>query len=249
MKVILLRYLVRLWLLLSPMVAFGYYGSADKSDVSLALSVAGQNTGRTSTATAVMPSERINGWLGVHVNRLVAENETVSEMLNTHVEGGFSIRSLKLNGYVDLDRNLLRGIRLSSEVGYFVETEAAEIHGIEVSGGAGNFTLNEQILKEIGLAEVPQTDGQKFGWLAFVTGRYKGVSGKVTVFPELLFKDVEVEASVSMTRALSRNMEIGVMGQACFDSAPFVDRKLTTSYMAFLRIKGFTPPRLGVGGK
>lgn len=228
-------WLIFLFFLVQVTPAFGYYGDTDKGDLSLAVSIAGQNTDQNSALTATVPNPIINGWMGVHVNRLIADKKTVSEVVNTRAEGGFSVRGIKLNGYIDLERNALRGIKLASEFGYFIEPGKANISGIEVSGGAGNFTLNEQILEELGREDAPP---QKFGWLAFVTGRYKNVSGKVTVFPELQFKDVEVETSISITHAISENVSIGVTGQGCFDSAPFTDSHFITSYMAFLKVGG-----------
>ena len=133
-------FVVLLGVLLSVSVAHGFYGDIATDRESFTLGVAGQNANQITSLTALFPIENANGWAGAYVSRQVADSEVVSETLNGHLQGGFAVRGIGIEAYIEATRDKWRMIDLAIETGYFIRPGTFTWNAITFSGGVGNYT-------------------------------------------------------------------------------------------------------------
>ena len=79
-----------------------YYGDLATDKASVALGIAGQNGNQITSLTALSPLG--NGWAGAYLSRQVAEGEVVSETYNGHLQGGFLVRGIGVEAYIEATR-------------------------------------------------------------------------------------------------------------------------------------------------
>ena len=206
-----------------------YYGDLPKEHTAVSLGVAGQNTNQVTSLTAVYPLNRANGWMGVYVSRQVADSMVTSEILNGHVQGGVSISKFKIEAYVAATRDKWRAIDFAIESGYFIRPGAYRWRGILFSGGAGNYTERRDVDEGIGRAK--EDASTTFGWLCFVSGKWRNVSGVLRYKPSIDFDRTTIEGSLSFNHQLSESLAIGITTQSVFDSASIVDSDVHSSYL------------------
>ena len=120
--------------------ASAYYGDIATDKESFTLGIAGQNANQVTSLTALFPIESANGWAGAYVSRQVADGAVVSETLNAHLQGGFRIRSVGIEAYIEATRDKWRMIDFAIETGYFIRPGTWTWNDITFSGGAGNYT-------------------------------------------------------------------------------------------------------------
>ena len=148
------------------------------------------------------------------------------------------VRTVGVEAYAEATRDKWRMIDLSLETGYFIRpgtfTWTVSPRGdtrndITFSGGAGNYTERRDVDEGIGrdAADASTT----FGWLAFVSGKYKNISGVVRYKPSLDFADTRVESSLSFNHDLSDTLALGFALQNVLDSQSVADSDLHTSYL------------------
>ena len=168
-----------------------YYGDIATDKESFTLGIAGQNANQITSLTALFPIERANGWVGAYVSRQVADGEVISEVLNGHLQGGFDVRGVGIEAYIEATRDKWRAIDFAVEIGYFVRPGHYTWNDIIFSGGAGNYTERRDEDEAIGrdAADASTT----FGWLAFVSGKWKNVSGVLRYKPSIDFAESMVE--------------------------------------------------------
>ena len=196
------RLFVTLALVLGLAVSsYGYYGDIATDKESFTLGIAGQNANQITSLTALFPLENANGWAGTYVSRQVADGEVVAETINGHLQGGFKIRKVGIEAYIDATRDKWRMIDLAIETGYFVRPGTFTWNDITFSGGAGNYTERRDEDEEIGrdAADAETT----FGWLAFVSAKWRNVSGVVRFKPSLDFAETRIEGSMSVNHELT----------------------------------------------
>ena len=158
-----------------------YYGDIATDKESFTLSIAGQNANQVTSLTALFPIKGANGWAGAYISRQVADGTVVAETLNAHLQGGFRVRGVGVEAYIEATRDKWRMIDLAIETGYFVRPGTWTWNDITFSGGAGNYTERRDEDEAIGR---DKTDASTtFGWLAFVSGKWKNVSGVVRFKP------------------------------------------------------------------
>ena len=222
-------FVVLLSMLLSVSVVYGYYGDIAADKESFTLGIAGQNANQITSLTALFPLSRVNGWAGAYVSRQVADGEVVAETVNGHVQGGFAVRDVGIEAYIEATRDKWRMIDLAIETGYFIRPGTFTWNDIAFSGGAGNYTERRAEDEEIGrdAADASVT----FGWLAFVSAKWRNISGVVRFKPSIDFVDTRIESSLSFNHEISETAALGFTTQSVLDSQSVVEGDLHTSYM------------------
>ena len=223
---------VLLNILLSVSVVNAYYGDIATDKESFTLGIAGQNANQITSLTALFPIERANGWAGAYVSRQVADGAVVSETINGHLQGGFKVRGIGVEAYVEATRDKWRMIDLAIETGYFIRPGTFTWNDITFSGGAGNYTERRDDDEAIGRDK--DDTSTTFGWLAFISGKWRNVSGVLRFKPSLTFGETRFEGSLSFNHEISQSLSVGITTQSVSDSASITDSNLHTSYMVGL---------------
>ena len=216
--------IVLLSVLLSVSVAHGFYGDIATDRESFTLGIAGQNGNQVTSLTALFPLKNVNGWAGAYVSRQVADEMVVSETLNGHLQGGFKLRGIGIEAYASATRDKWRMIDLALETGYFIRPGTFTWNDVTFSGGAGNYTERRTEDAEIG--READDASTTFGWLAFVSAKWKNVSGVVRYKPSLDFAEERIEASASINHEITNEVGIGFTTQSIVDA-----EDLHTSYL------------------
>ena len=196
-----------------------YYGDIAADTESFTLGIAGQNANQITSLTALFPIQRANGWAGAYVSRQVADSELVSETLNGHLQGGFRIRGIGVEAYIDVTRDKWRAIDFAIETGYFVRPGIFVWNDITFSGGAGNYTERRDEDEAIGRDKADAST--TFGWLAFVSGKWRNVSGVLRYKPSLDFDEERIESSLSINHEITDQLGIGFTTQAVVEAEDF----------------------------
>ena len=201
---------------LAVSVGHGFYGDIATDKESFTLGIAGQNANQITSLTALFPLEDANGWAGAYVSRQVADGEVVAETLNAHLQGGFNVRGIGIEAYASATRDKFRMIDLAIETGYFLRPGTFTWNDITFSGGAGNYTErrteDSEIGRDAGDASVT------FGWLAFLSAKWRNVSGVVRFKPSIDFKETRIESSASVNYPVSNELGIGFTTQAVVEA-------------------------------
>ena len=220
---------VLIFLFFLVQVAPAFYGDIATDKRSFTLGVAGQNANQITSLTALFPVSSVNGWAGAYVSRQVADGMVVAETLNAHLQGGFRVRGVGVEAYVDATRDKWRAIDFAIETGYFVRPGTYTWNDVTFSGGAGNYTERRDVDEGIGREA---TDAQTtFGWLAFVSGKWRNISGVLRYKPSIDFEDSVIEGSLAFNHEVSDTVAVGIATQSIFDSKSVADRDLHTSYL------------------
>ena len=221
-----------LTLTLAHLLTFGakaYYGDIAADRESFTLGIAGQNANQITSLTALFPIESANGWAGAYVSRQVADGMVVSETYNGHLQGGFKVRGIGVEAYAAATRDKWRAIDLAIETGYFIRPGTFTWNNITFSGGAGNYTERRTEDAEIGReAGDPSTT---FGWLAFISGKWRNVSGVLRYKPSLDFEETKFEGSLSFNHELSETVSLGITTQGVLDSQSIAESDFHSSYL------------------
>ena len=216
--------IVLLSVLLSVSAAYGYYGDIATDKESFTLGIAGQNANQITSLTALFPIKNANGWAGAYISRQVADGEVVSETINGHLQGGFDVRGIGIEAYASAARDKWRMIDLALETGYFIRPGTFTWNDVTFSGGAGNYTERRDEDETIGRDK--NDISTTFGWLAFVSAKWKNVSGVVRYKPSLDFAEERIESSLSINHEITNEVGIGFTTQSIVDA-----EDLHTSYL------------------
>ncbi len=206
-----------------------YYGDIATDKESFTLGIAGQNANQITSLTALFPIENANGWAGAYVSRQVADSEVVSETYNGHLQGGFKVRGIGVEAYIEATRDKWRMIDLALETGYFLRPGTFTWNDVTVSGGAGNYTERRDEDDVIGRDK--NDTSVTFGWLAFISGKWRNVSCVVRYKPSIDFAETRLEGSLSFNHELSETTSVGITTQSVLDSQSVAEGDLHTSYL------------------
>ena len=211
--------------------AFAYFDGLPDNRLSATFSLNGQATNQSSSLTWLTPLKAINGRFGVFTQRQVGNNEVISEIIATEVQGGFNIKRVQIRGVIEAERDIYRGIGFSRKFSYFAATPDISIGEAKAQFGAGNSTENVEILETIkkGPAET------SFSWLAFADARWKNITAGLQVEPGLGLKSLEAEANLGITHALDENFSIGANLFSRYNSDPIAGGKVNHQYTLFAR--------------
>ena len=208
--------------LLLTIGADAYYGDIATDKESFTLGIAGQNANQITSLTALFPIKSANGWAGTYVSRQVADGEVVSETINGHLQGGFRPpfippqAGVSVEAYISATRDKWRAIDLAIETGYFIRPGTYTWNDITFSGGAGNYTERRDEDEAIGRDK--DDASVTFGWLAFISGKWRNVSGVVRYKPSLDFAEERIEASASINQPITEQLGIGFSTQAIVEA-------------------------------
>lgn len=208
--------------------AYGQFNSLDTDVESVTFSVSGQNSNSSTAVTAAVPLRSIGGYGAIFVSRQTAEDKIVSEVATGRVQGGYRF----IDGYIELERDLHRGIELESEIGYFLVPGTARFGAFSVTVGAGNYSANTTVKEALGIRT---SDAVSFGWTAFATIDFWQTSTTVTAEPDIGFEEVQVEAESTIRHSVADNFEVGVTVKGLFDSDPIIAGRLHSQYLLFAR--------------
>ena len=223
-------FLVLLSVLLSSAIfAHGFYGDIATDKESFTLGIAGQNANQITSLTALFPIEGANGWAGAYVSRQTADGMVVAETINGHLQGGFKIRNVGIEAYIEATRDKWRAIDLAIETGYFIRPGTWTWNDVRFSGGAGNYTERRDEDEAIG--RDAKDASVTFGWLAFVSGKWRNVSGVVRFKPSIDFADTLFEGSLAFNHEISETVSLGITTLGIFDSRSIAESDLHTSYL------------------
>ena len=213
-----------------------YYGDIATDKESFTLGIAGQNANQVTSLTVLFPIESANGWAGAYVSRQVADGEVVSETYNGHLQGGFKVRGVGIEAYIEATRDKWRAIDFAIETGYFIRPGTWTWNDITFSGGAGNYTERRDEDEVIGrdAADASVT----FGFVSFISARWHNISGVVRYKPRLDFTETKVEASLSFNHELTEHLALNITTQGILDTASITDGDFHTQYMIGIR---YTP--------
>lgn len=216
-------------LILVAAPVFAFYGDVATDEESITLGIAGQNSNQVTSVTALFPIPDVNGWTGIYVSRQVADGMVTSETLNGHIQGGLRIREVGIEGYASATRDKWRAIDLSIETGYFIRPGQYTWNDIVFSGGAGNYTERRDVDEDIGRGKDDTT--VTFGWLAFISGKWRNVSGVVRFKPSIQFTETSIESGLALNHEISDRLAMGLSTQLIFDSDSITDQDFHTSYL------------------
>lgn len=216
--------------------AFGFYGDQATDRESFTLGVAGQNQNQVVSLTSLFPLKTVNGWAGIYASRQTADEMTISETLNGHLQGGFKVGNIGIEAYIDATRDKWRAIDLALETGYFIRPGTVLVQGIKISGGLGNFTEHRDLDDEIGRDK--DDTSTTFGVVSFVSAKWKNVSGVLRYKPSLDFADEKIEASLSFNQELNDELSLSISTLSTLDSQSVTDSDWHTSYLVGIT---FTP--------
>ena len=222
-------FVVLLSMLLSVTVAHSFYGDLATDRESFTLGIAGQNGNQITSLTALYPLEDINGWAGAYMSRQVADGVVVSETVNGHLQGGFRFQGIGVEAYIEATRDKWRLIDLAIETGYFVRPGTWTWNDITFSVGAGNYTERRDEDETIGRAA--DDASTTFGWLAFLSGKWKDVSGVVRFKPSIDFTETRLEGSLSFNHPLNEQLMVGITTQTTLDSTSITDNDMHSAYL------------------
>lgn len=201
--------------------------SVDTERRSVTFSAAGQNANSITAITVASPIDRLNGHGALFLSRQTADGKVISEIANAKVQGGWKY----LQGFVEFERNLHRGIEREFKVGYVVPV-TVQWGSVTLAGGAGNHTANAAFKRAAGQEETD--DPISVGWTTFLQADWWKTSTTATAEPSLDLKSVQVEIESGIRHRVARNLELGatVIGQ--FDSDPPVDGRFHSQYLLFV---------------
>lgn len=208
-----------------------YWDDQASDTASMVFSGAGQNQNSTLAFSYKQPFP--SGWTGLYASLQSADDMIVSEIYAGHVQGGFDVRSVGIEGYITALRDKWRAIDLSVETGYFIRPATVDIGRVTVSGGAGNYTERRDNDDAIGRAASDAST--TFGWLAFLTGqlstRYGEASATGRYKPSIDFDSTKVEFAGALSKEISDAWAVGVSTLTVFDSASITETDVHSSYL------------------
>ena len=212
--------------------AYCQFADLPQDAKTLDVGVNGDRTSQTLSLTAVVPLRRINGWAGIFGSRASGEDEVLSEIVKAHVQGGFRIGTFGIEAFTDLERNIIKGSALTSQIGSYIRPAIYESGTLRVSGGIGAFLENIQPHADLVLKKFDPTT---FRWLAFSSVGWRRLNTVLKFAPEVGFKNFKFSAEPAMTFGLTTRLRLRLSGSMTYNSEPLTE-KWHYKYLSMLRI-------------
>ena len=163
--------------------------------------------------TAVEPLPDINGHAAVQFGRQVANDEVVSENVDVEIAGQYKFIEMFIEG----SRDLHRGIKWESAIGYFFTPGAVKLGPATLTGGAGNSSANTQVKDTFGITDQSRV---QFNWIGYLQLDWWKTQTTVTVEPGIRFEQVQLEAESAVWYPIDESVKIGASVKGLFDSDP-----------------------------
>ena len=173
---------------------------------------------------AGVPIEQINGHAALFAQRSIEGEETLSETLNAYIQGGVKLRGFEFNTFVDLLRNIDRGLQ-QAQSGYFVQFPTYRIGNWEGAGGAGNVARTRDALAaatgksgtELKVAVVE--GGQSVNWYAFTNLTHpSGWNFSLKSLPAIDFSSAEFTGTIASSWAIANNFTFDVTYEGIYET-------------------------------
>lgn len=222
-------FIIAMIMAVAASTAFGYFETMPDDRINASVTINGQSANQSTALAALFPAKRVNGHAAFFIQRQVGNDEVISEIIAGEIQGGFDIKKIEFRGVIEVERDIHRGIGFSRQISYFASPPELTIGDITFDSGFGNYTQNVQVLETLG----KKPDQTSFGWLAFLDARWKAVNATLTVEPEWDFKALQAELAAGVTKAVSKEVSIGVMTKILFDSEPIKGEKIHSQYTIF----------------
>ncbi len=206
-------------------LAIAYLAEAQFTDIpdrnTASIGVLATPEARSLSATSITLVPAINGWLGLNVSNVSSNKVLLSQILVGHLQGSLGI----IEGFGRLERDIVAGIKMKSQVGAYVRPGSLEIGGAVLSGGFGNFFENTQP-QEVSLTadsdELRTFKSENVSrWLAIGTLRYKGLKVISKLTPEFtLQRDFQVSVDAAYDFAVSETFSLGWVARSMITATP-----------------------------
>lgn len=196
------------------------------------IGVSGDRASQTLILTAIVPIQRINGWVGIFGSRASSEGEALSEIAKARAQGGFRIGTFGIEAFTDLERNISKGSTLTSQIGSYIRPAIYERGTLRVSGGVGAFLENIQPQKDLVLKNFDPTT---FRWLAFSSVGWRKLNILLKFTPEVGFTSYKFLAEPAITFSLSTRLSLRLSGSVTYNSDPLTER-WHYKYLTILRV-------------
>ena len=196
------------------------------------IGVNGDGVSQTFSLTAVIPFRRLNGWAGVFGSRASTEGEVISEIFKARAQGGLRIGTFGIEGFTDLERDIIKGSALTSQIGSYIRPAIYERGTLRISGGIGAFLENIQPHKDLVLK---QLDPTTFRWLVFSSIGWRKLNTVLKFMPQVGFKNFKFSAEPAITFSLTNRLGLRLSGSLTYNSEPLTE-KWHYTYLSILRI-------------
>ena len=173
---------------------------------------------------AGVPIEKINGHAALFAQRSMEGEETLAETINAYVQAGVEIKGFELNTFVDLLRNIDRGLQ-QAQSGYFVQFPKYKAGNWEGAGGAGNVARTREALAaatgkagtDLEVAVI--TGGQSVNWYAFTNLTHpSGWNFSLKSLPTLDLSSAEFTGTIASSWAIANNFTFDVTLEMIFET-------------------------------
>ena len=195
------------------------------------IGINGDGASQTLSLTAVVPVRKINGWAGVFGSRAAGEEGVFSENVKAHLQGGFRIRTFGIEAFTDLERDIIKGSALTSQIGIYIRPAIYENGELRISGGIGGFIENIQPHEDLILRKFDPTT---FRWLAFSSVGWRKLNTALKFTPEIGFKNYQFSAEPAIIFDLSTHLGLRLSGAVTYNSEPLTDN-WHYKYLSILR--------------
>lgn len=218
-------------LMLPGIPAYSQFADLPRDVKTVDIGVNGDGVSQTLSLTTVIPIRQINGWAGVFGSRASGEEDVFSEIVKARAQGGFRIRTFGIEVFTDLERNIAKGIALTSQIGSYIRPAIYERNQLRISGGIGAFIENIQPLQHIDLR---QFDPTAFRWLAFSSVGWRKLNTQLKFTPEIGFKNYKFSVEPAITFSLSTRLGLRLSGAVTYNSEPLTEN-WHYKYLSILR--------------
>ena len=219
-------------LILSTIPAYSQFADLPHDAKTVDIGVNGDGASQTLSITAVMPLRRFNGWVGVFGSRASGKEGVLSEIVKARSQGGFRIGTFGIEGFTDLERDIIKGTALTSQIGSYIRPAIYEKGTLRVSGGIGCFLENIQPHKDLVLKKFDPTT---FRWLAFSSIGWRKLNTQLKFTPEIGFKNYKFSAEPAITFSLSTRLGLRLSGSVTYNSEPLTEN-WHYKYLSILRV-------------
>lgn len=224
--------IVVLFLIIWTVPAYCQFADLPHDAKTVDIGVNGDGASQTLSLTVVVPLRRVNGWAGIFGSRAAGEEEVLSEILKAHVQGGFRIGTFGIEAFTDLERDIIKGSALTSQIGSYIRPAIYESGTLRISGGIGIFLENIQPHEDFVLRKFDPTT---FRWLAFSSIGWRRLNTVLKFAPEIGFKNFKFSAEPAITFDLSTRLRLRLSGSITYNSQPLTE-KWHYKYLSMVRV-------------
>ena len=218
--------------LLFPIAGYSQFADIPSDQTAVDIGLAGDRASQSHSVTAVVPIKGIDGWVGLYTMQTVADGDAVSELLKGHLQGGVNVGGADVQGFLDAERDKVRGTALQTQVGYFVRFAKFSLADWTVSSGAGNFIESVQAREELDVDDGDPT----IRYLVFASAKYNNFALLAKYSPDLHFRDNQLTIEPAFSLQLATNLAFTLRARIGYYAQSLTATPWVSSYIGGLRI-------------